>query len=158
MADSGSPWRDEATLRRLYQEQELSQKQIAEKFGASQATISTWMSRFGIPTRDHSRATRLAVGSRHPHFSTDGKGYERASAREPRGSVKHVLVHRLVAVAEHGFGSVAGNDVHHQNNIPFDNRPSNLEVIDPIKHRREHGQSFVHDQDGAFDGSKGGVI
>jgi transposase-like protein len=51
MGDS-KPWQDEDTLRRLYHDQELSQSEIAEELGTEQGTVSWWMDKLGIETRD----------------------------------------------------------------------------------------------------------
>ncbi len=43
---------------------------------------------------------------------------------------KPVYIHDLVAISEYGFEAVINNDVHHLNTISWDNRPSNLELVD----------------------------
>jgi predicted DNA-binding protein YlxM (UPF0122 family) len=49
MADK--PYRDKDTLVNLYIDKEMSQIEIAEKFGVSSSTISTYLQRNNIPTR-----------------------------------------------------------------------------------------------------------
>lgn len=69
------------------------------------------------------------------------EGRQRASSlryevvQSPEGEVR---LHRLVAVAEYGFEAVAGQQVHHANRIPWDNRPENLLVLSPSEHSRLH--------------------
>lgn len=46
-------YRDEDTLERLYHDEGLDQKDIAERFGVKPNTISEWMSRHDITTRPH---------------------------------------------------------------------------------------------------------
>lgn len=47
-------------------------------------------------------------------------------------------LHRLIAVAEYGFDAVAGNDIHHKSGVGWDNRPANIEPIDPAEHVALH--------------------
>lgn len=42
-------------------------------------------------------------------------------------------IHRLVAVSEYGFDAVANYNVSHKNEIPFDNRPENIEIVDYVE-------------------------
>jgi hypothetical protein len=58
------------------------------------------------------------------------------------GAVEHVLVHRLLAVAEYGFDAVAGKHIHHKNGIRWDNRLENLEVLTPSEHAKLHGRGY----------------
>ena len=51
-------------------------------------------------------------------LTVSGSGYE--EVRESRGG-DSVYVHRLAAVAEHGFEAVCDKDVHHEH--VFDGRP-----------------------------------
>jgi len=47
-------------------------------------------------------------------------------------------VHRLLAVAEFGTEAVKDQHVHHKNEIPWDNRPENLELLTPAEHASHH--------------------
>ena len=47
-----------------------------------------------------------------------------------------MVVHRLLAVSEWGLDAIRGREVHHKNEIPWDNRPENLELVT----REEHGE------------------
>jgi len=49
---SGSPWRDKGRLYELYVEDELTTYEIGEKLGCTDVTISDWLDRHDIPTRD----------------------------------------------------------------------------------------------------------
>jgi len=51
----GRPWRDEQTLRRLYNEKGLTQQEIADKLGCDRTTVYTWMGNFGIETNSRHR-------------------------------------------------------------------------------------------------------
>lgn len=48
------------------------------------------------------------------------------------------MAHRLQMVAEHGFEELIGKVVHHKNEIPWDNRPDNLELLSPSEHAMVH--------------------
>ena len=64
-------------------------------------------------------------------------GYE-CVIREYKNSRYRFYIHRLLAVSEYGIESVKGKDVHHKNNIPWDNRPENIELMTKEKHGRHH--------------------
>lgn len=49
-------------------------------------------------------------------------------------------LHRLIAVAEYGFQAVKDNDIHHESEVAWDNRPSNLRPVDPGEHVRIHSK------------------
>jgi transposase len=51
MSDNDAPWRDEETLRRLYHNEGLSQREIAERLNCGISTVPKWMDRHGIETR-----------------------------------------------------------------------------------------------------------
>ena len=70
-------------------------------------------------------------------FHTDDRGYEVWTVWD-HPIRRRVLVHRLVAIAEHGVDEVVGKVVHHRNSIPWDNRPENLEVLSRGEHARHH--------------------
>ena len=68
-------------------------------------------------------------------LSVSGSGYA-----EFHDDDESVYIHRLAAVAAHGFDAVAGNDVHHLNAFDGDscqwvNSPDLLMPEDPIEHR-----------------------
>lgn len=65
------------------------------------------------------------------------------------GEQNYVSTHRLLAVAEYGFNAVTGKDVHHLNGIPWDNRASNIELIEPGDHTALHstGRDNYADKD-----------
>ncbi|NWM54968.1 hypothetical protein GY652_27320, partial [Escherichia coli] len=43
----------------------------------------------------------------------------------------------------HGYDAVAGKQVHHKNEIPWDNRPENLEPLSDEEHILEHHDELI---------------
>jgi DNA-binding MarR family transcriptional regulator len=52
MADENVTYRNRAVLEELYNEEGLSQSEIAERFGVNQSTISDWMNKHDIDAED----------------------------------------------------------------------------------------------------------
>jgi len=123
-------WQNERTLRRLYVDEGLSSRDVAERLGTSKTTILKWLRRHGI---DPDTANQ----DKSPSFEMKGS-YESWSTHD--GDAKRrVYVHRLLAVAEYGFDAVVDKDTHHLNGIPWDNRPSNVEPLSKTEHGSIHG-------------------
>ena len=133
---------DPDVLERLYHEEGLTQAEIAERSEISRSGIGYYMDKYDIETR--------SVGSRegerrvtYATYSMEGSGYFAWYSRDP-DKQRSMKVHRLVAIAEHGADAVAGNHVHHKNEIPWDNRPSNLEIKSPKDHHSHHSTGGSH--------------
>jgi hypothetical protein len=134
-----TPWRDRGLLSDLYWKDELTQKEIAERFGCCERTIVKWMSRLKVPTTHD-------IGVCHHIEERDGElEYEKWMENGCRTSV---LVHRLLAVAEYGFEAVAGSEVNHRNKRRFDNRPANLELLSESDHSDLHTNEVWTEEDG----------
>ena len=131
---------DPAELERLYWEEGMSLRAIAEELGCeTHYKVNYRFKKFNIPTRTAYDQQNYAS------LRKDKDGYP--FWREYYdGEYNRVLVHRLLAVAEYGFESVIGNDVHHKNGHRFDNRPDNIELLDPSDHRRMHGEEKADQQ------------
>lgn len=50
----------------------------------------------------------------------------------------YLKVSRLLAISEYGFDEVCGKVVHHKNGIPWDDRPSNIELMTQSEHMSHH--------------------
>lgn len=129
------PYTDELLLRKLYEEQDKSIQDIADELECSISTVYRFLDQFRIRPRDRKNSIPAPV-----HTRTDG--YEQWTDGN-----KGVLVHRLVAVAEWGFETVANSEaIHHKNTHKWDNRPSNLKPCEThAKHAREHHRPKAED-------------
>jgi hypothetical protein len=90
-------------------------------------------------------ANTLGIAEKHggdikspPNFWMSPDGYECWTVYDGQRESHTVRVHRLVAIAEYGFDAVSGNVVHHKNQIPWDNRPENLEPMSRGEHSELH--------------------
>jgi transcriptional regulator with XRE-family HTH domain len=124
-------YRDKGWLLKQYVEKKLTQSEMAEKAGCGQHTISRWLRKYDINTRDKSDYITHPFVGKHP------KGYIEARCQAGETDDR-VYIHRLVAVAEYGFDEVCGMDVHHKNGFGRDNRPENIELRTPEEHMSEH--------------------
>lgn len=124
-------WKDKEILFQLYWEENLSSREIGERFGIASRTVISEMERLDIPRRAPMRKRQNRV-----KYRTNQNGYT-----EWKGFDEYFLVHRLAAIAWFGVDEVAGKDVHHKSNIPWDNRESNLEVMTRSEHMEMHKQS-----------------
>lgn len=137
-------WRDESWFRKRYLKESKSMRTMAEEAGCGIACISDWREEFGIEER-----VNVEKGlSLHPTVYTNVEGYELASSRVGNGNQKSIGIHRLVAVAEYGFDEVCDSVIHHKNEIPWDNRPENLQVMTNSDHASHHASLRDFDEDG----------
>jgi len=139
---SDSPWQDKEKLQELYYNRGLSLYEIAEKLGCSQPTVKNWMDRYDLERRSVSEALsgKRSNKANYKHPLRDNEQYPCWQASDGKYDVEKVYVHRLLAVAEYGFGELEGKEVHHKNGVKWDNRPSNIAPIDQSSHRRIHLQ------------------
>lgn len=159
MTPTERDYRDEETLRDLYHGRGMTTREIADHFGCSNGTISRWLDRHGIETRKNwkkgvevaakaNRVERVKLRTFDAE-TVDAYEYWMENVRESGDRITKICyVHRLLAVAEYGFDTVAGNDVHHKNNIPWDNRPENVVPVDKSDHGEYHtNQRWENDPD-----------
>lgn len=132
---------DPSWLEAKYWDEKLSAADMSELAGCSDETILRYMRQFDIPRRDMSDA--VAIGKRRQHgetvpLRTHERGYEYWRGTYKGEDMGRVSVHRLAAVAWFGFDEVADRVIHHKNNIPWDNRESNLEPLGWGEHMSHH--------------------
>lgn len=130
--------RDEEVLRELYVRRGMSSREVADELGCSKSTVLEWLNRHDIPTETSTR-------DKPPNFRTNQLGYEEVRTRA--GGERHqVYVHRLMAAAEFGLDAIRDVDVHHKNDIPWDNRRANLAVMPRSEHVRKHHEEGHYDR------------
>lgn len=122
---------DPEELRRLIEEEKLTQRAVAERFGCSLSAIERWCKRLGLKTQ--------RTGPRSGAGHTNWKGgralfgrywYRWVGQTHPMSTKKgYVAEHRLL-MAEH-LGRMLHRDevVHHRDGNPENNDLSNLELF-----------------------------
>lgn len=114
-------------LEKLYVEQNMTSRQIADQFNVSQKTVLKAINEYSIE--------KQLYGTR----SLDVNGYYRISFYDENG--EHVRMHEHIYVAEQALGRklLPNEDVHHRDLDKTNNHPSNLRVMDSSAHIRFHG-------------------
>lgn len=133
-----SPWWKRSLMEELYIEKEWSIEKIANEFGTDKRRIFDWLDNHGIETRGKSELRGHDVPKLHHLVSVDHP-YEAIIC-----DGEWFQHHRLLAIAKYGFDEVCDKHVHHKNNIPWDNRLENIEVLSPSEHVKLH-QSDEYD-------------
>lgn len=133
LASMDRPGRED--LRRLYWDDGLSIREIADRSGVASSSAHQWFKKWDIPTR---KSNTEKFGT----FRIGTHGYPMFGVKEREGggwTTKWVLVHRLSAVAEHGFGAVAeADEIHHADGCRMNSGRDNLAPMGAQEHRNEH--------------------
>jgi len=124
-------------LSNLYTTLRQSTREIAEMLGYSKPTVVKHLKRHGIPLRESNRKRPVHFGT---YSNTTGFAYEVWQHNLAEGR-ERVYVHRLLAVAKYGFDAVCDMDVHHRNEVPWDNRHGNIGLMDHSEHRAHHSRN-----------------
>jgi len=138
-ASKGSPWRDADRLRELYHGERMRIETIADRFDCTPKTVRLWMRRLDVEKRPEVYERRRGMRMNPAPFETRKDGYERWTTSINR-ETHIVYVHRLLAVAKYGFDAVADMDVHHENAVPWDNRPENITLLQKEDHGQHHAE------------------
>jgi len=117
---------DPELIEELYWEDGMTVRDISKKFNCGKSSILRTMNEYDIPRRDRSATVKY-------QSHTDGRAYMIFRSQDD-----FVYEHRLLAVAEYGFEEVKNMHVHHKNEIKWDNRPDNLELMTPSEHIKHH--------------------
>lgn len=142
----------EDELRELYYEKRMTTKEISKLKGCSRQTVTNHMMRHGLDTRGNTAYRSLSRGGDGTGVShrISHKGYEVCATNvniDGEMAAKKIPIHRLIAVAEHGFDAVKDKHVHHVNFCSWDNRPENLELMDNSEHLSYHARVREGDED-----------
>jgi len=131
------PWHDKERLKELYHGEDLSAKRVAEEMGCSPQTVRHWLIEFDIPRRPWYYRTAESEGQPQRPYPSVKDSYN--------GNKSEVLIHRLLcyAVGKIAFEELCDPNtvIHHRTNIPWDNRPENLQAMSRSEHMRLHAQS-----------------
>lgn len=132
-------YRDPDLLHYLHWEKELCYREMANELDCSKRTIRRWMNRLDVEHRTPEEGYRLAQSVNYASYTHNADGHPMWSVHDPvTQKGKTFTVHRLLAIAEYGTDAVKGTDVHHKNNIPFDNRAENIELVSKSDHAKIH--------------------
>lgn len=132
------PWRHEGLMRRLYVEEKMSQTEIADRLGCAPSTVVNWLDEHDIETRSISEGQVVRYGTENCASYLPRKNGTVEWNTTIDGTSYRVYVHRLLAVAKYGFDAVVDHEVHHKNHVPWDNRPSNIELLTKSEHSSHH--------------------
>lgn len=136
------PWLPKADLRRLYHEEGLTQREIADKFDVTQRPVQLAMEKYEIES-DKARNDPTHPPTHYFDKKSDvvGTEYEVVSVTQEYES-QSVAIHRLLAIA---YGLLEPEEyfvhdvvVHHKTGHGLDNRPENLEVMERGEHQSHH--------------------
>jgi len=131
-------YKDPEYLKEKYHNEGLSARQIADEFDINTSVILRLMEKHGIDRRGHEekiKGRRNWAWNEYVPCSINSTGY-RSWTHTYGGETTQFPVHRLVAISEHGVDAVKGKHIHHKNGFKIDNRPENLEPVDPVTHAR----------------------
>lgn len=141
-SDGSIDYKNPEDLREAYWDRGMTLEEIVEESEAGGATTLRYhMDKNGIDRRDRSEMQRNI----HAGLSLDGSGYMTWYSVDP-DKQRSMKVHRLLAVAMYGTDAVVGKHAHHENGIPWDNRPDNIELKRPSEHHSHHSTGESHSQ------------
>jgi len=133
---------DKKWLQEQYIKKQKSFQEIADDVGCSTFAVQFWLDKHDIETRS-------ANIDKPPTFFTRKDGYEEIRTQF-NDDQYHVLVHRLVAVAQFGYEKVSDMHVHHESGIQWDNRPDNLSLVTNSEHGKLHEPERERNEEGDF--------
>lgn len=129
-------------MKDLYVNQNLSARQISNKLDCSMKSVYKWLDKHKIKTRNRDEVGEM-LRVEKASFFTLSNGYEAWSVYT-EGEPKIIRVHQLLAISKgrspHKVFSNGLHEVHHRNEIPWDNRPSNIELLTQEEHRSRHSK------------------
>ena len=141
-------YRDEDVLKEMYLDREMASREIADELGCTKSAILGNLERHGIERRSSTEGmVSYTKFERLPDLHTRTDGYEIVSSTygDEGGQI---FIHRLLAISKYGFENVSGKQVHHANNVPWDNREENIQLINIDNHAMKHFDE--HSDNGAL--------
>lgn len=136
---NGNPWDDKELVEEKYIGEKKSTIELADEWGCAPNTVRDRLERFDIPIRSQSEAMQVKHGNYSMAVPIHVKQTGAVRWTHNHNSQSQtIFVHRLLAVSEYGFEAVRDNVVHHKNEIRWDNRPANLELMDHADHSSHH--------------------
>ena len=130
-------WQNEDVLYEMYVEKSMGAPKIANELETRTDTIYRWLEKHGIETRDKKHPETGGISPRSASGDDISGGYVRF-----RDSDSSVFIHQLLAVAAgedpHKVFSEGEHHIHHKNDIPWDNRPENIELVSRKSHVAHH--------------------
>jgi len=137
-----SPYKDREWLSNKYYEEDVSVPEIADECDVKSQTIYYWMDKFGLERDATKWGHKSRVERATLYLTRDGHERWTSKHRENGERVtKTVLVHQLLAIAEGESPFKIFSErvnVHHENEIPWDNRPENISVLGVWEHMKTH--------------------
>lgn len=127
-------WKDREWLSEKYHSENMSVREIADLCDCTTMAIHNQMKSLNVRRRSPTHQRHVA------DLRTRKDGYE---VWKPGldGDVATVYHHRLLAVSEFGLESLEGMEVHHKNEVKWDNRRENLELMTPSEHMSHHNNT-----------------
>jgi transposase len=129
-SDDDTPWRDKNLLMLFYHGLGLSTRGVGYILDCSKHSVARWLKNHDIPLDDSNR-------DKPPYIDEDSDGYMTCMHYDGE-EYQRFYLHRLLAVAEHGFDALNGKVVHHTTGHKLDNRRENLELLSKQKHHERH--------------------
>lgn len=125
---SETPWRDKEVMERLYKECD-TQKEMAERLGTSEYTISVWLRKHGITSHQPKNGVYFREHKGDNHFQLN--------IRDETVIPSHAVVAIGTGADPHKVFS-DDTHIHHKNCCSLDNRSDNLLVVGEETHQQMH--------------------
>lgn len=148
MSESKKRYKDPDVLRALYWEEDMSFREIADRYGVHQKTVWRWFEKYNIDRHAPTGGRVEGQKSNKLAYGDDPSGYCKWSGTIDIDGFSTTFVHQLLAVADGAdpYKVYSGGEyhIHHKNGVKWDNRPENIEVVTPKEHAEKHPERYEH--------------